>query len=69
MHEKLNQIGRAEEQETLERGIEAIVKASGRRPRGDRAPRTPSRGTASSSSSTPASPYDSSLKGDDIPSF
>lgn len=67
MHEKLNQLSRDDERETLERGIAAIVKASGRRPRGFRAP------SYSFSKHTlellldAGVEYDSSLKGDDIP--
>jgi peptidoglycan/xylan/chitin deacetylase (PgdA/CDA1 family) len=67
MHEKLNQLSRADERESLERGIAAIVKASGRRPRGFRAP------SYSFSKHTlellldAGVEYDSSLKGDDIP--
>ncbi len=67
MHEKLNQLSRDDERESLERGIAAIVKASGRRPRGFRAP------SYSFSKHTlellldAGLEYDSSLKGDDIP--
>jgi peptidoglycan-N-acetylglucosamine deacetylase len=67
MHEKLNQIGRAEEQETLERGIEAIVKASGRRPRGFRAPSYSFSRHTLELLFDAGFAYDSSLKGDDIP--
>jgi peptidoglycan/xylan/chitin deacetylase (PgdA/CDA1 family) len=38
MHEKLNHLSQDDERVSLQRGIDAIVKASGRRPRGFRAP-------------------------------
>jgi peptidoglycan-N-acetylglucosamine deacetylase len=67
MHEKLNQLSREDEQAALQKGLEAIVKASGRRPRGFRAP------SYSFSKHTlgllldEGFRYDASLKGDDIP--
>ena len=67
MHEKLNQLGRDDEQAVLRRALESIVKASGRRPRGFRAP------SYSFSKHTlgllldEGFAYDASLKGDDIP--
>jgi peptidoglycan-N-acetylglucosamine deacetylase len=67
MHEKLNQLSRDDERAVLQRAVETIVKASGRRPRGFRAP------SYSFSKHTlgllldEGFAYDASLKGDDIP--
>src|SRR5262249_9463521 len=67
MHEKLNQLSREDERAVLQRAMEALVKASGQRPRGFRAP------SYSFSKHTlgllldEGFVYDASLKGDDIP--
>ena len=67
MHERLNQISRDDERASLQRGIEAIVRASGRRPRGFRAPSyTMSRHTLGLLLDEGIE-YDSSLFGDDVP--
>ena len=67
MHEKTNQLSRAEERECLSRGLEAIVRASGRRPRGYRAPSYAfSRHTLELILAEDFE-YDASLMGDDQP--
>jgi peptidoglycan/xylan/chitin deacetylase (PgdA/CDA1 family) len=67
MHEKLNQLSRDEERSALQRGIEAIVVASGQRPRGFRAPSYSFSRNTLSLLLDEGFDYDSSLKGDDIP--
>jgi len=67
MHEKLNQLSRDDERATLQRGIEAIVKASGRRPRGFRAPSYSFSRNTLGLLLDEGFDYDASLKGDDIP--
>ena len=67
MHEKLNQLCRDDERAVLQRGIDTIVKASGRRPRGFRAPSYSFSRTRSASCSTRASTTTPRSKGDDIP--
>jgi len=67
MHEKLNQLSEDDERASLQRGIDAIVKASGRRPRGFRAPSYSFSRHTLSLLLDEGIEYDSSLKGDDIP--
>jgi peptidoglycan-N-acetylglucosamine deacetylase len=67
MHEKLNQLSQDDERVSLQRGIDAIVKASGRRPRGFRAPSYSFSRHTLGLLLDEGIEYDSSLKGDDIP--
>ncbi len=67
MHEKLNQLSQDDERAALQRGIDAIVKASGRRPRGFRAPSYSFSRHTLGLLLDEGIEYDSSLKGDDIP--
>ncbi len=67
MHEKINQLPRDEEMACLRRGIEAIVKASGRRPRGYRAPSWAFSRHTLDLILAQGFEYDASLMGDDLP--
>lgn len=67
LHEKNNQLGREEELACLRRGIEAIDKASGRRPRGYRAPSWAFSKHTLEQLLDEGFEYDSSLMGDDVP--
>jgi peptidoglycan/xylan/chitin deacetylase (PgdA/CDA1 family) len=66
-HEKSNQLSREEERACLHQGIEAIVKASGRRPRGYRAPSFAFSRHTVDLLLEGGFDYDASLGGDDLP--
>ena len=67
MHEKLNELSRDDERAALQRGIEAIARASGRRPRGFRAPSYSISRHTLGILLEEGIEYDSSLFGDDVP--
>jgi peptidoglycan/xylan/chitin deacetylase (PgdA/CDA1 family) len=67
MHEKINQLTREQERDCLLRGIDAIVKASGRRPRGYRAPSWAFSKHTLGQLLDAGFEYDGSLMGDDLP--
>jgi len=67
LHEKNNQLSRDEEAACLRRGIDAIVKASGGRPRGYRAPSWAFSKHTLDLLVEEGFEYDSSLMGDDVP--
>lgn len=67
MHEKINQLTPEQERECLLRGIEAIVKVSGRRPRGYRAPSWAFSRHTLGQLLDEGFEYDASLMGDDLP--
>jgi peptidoglycan/xylan/chitin deacetylase (PgdA/CDA1 family) len=67
MHEKFNQLSRDDQRAAIQRALEAIVKVSGRRPRGFRAPSYSFARHTLGLLLDEGFEYDSSLKGDDIP--
>jgi peptidoglycan-N-acetylglucosamine deacetylase len=67
MHEKLNQLAPEDERACLRRGIEAIVTATGRRPRGFRAPSWAFSRHTLDFLVEEGFDYDASLAGHDIP--
>jgi len=66
-HEKSNQLSADEERACLRQGLKAIVKASGRRPRGYRAPSFAFSRNTLDLLLEEGFEYDASLQGDDIP--
>jgi peptidoglycan/xylan/chitin deacetylase (PgdA/CDA1 family) len=67
MHEKINQLSREEERTVFLRGLDAIVKATGRRPRGFRAPSGAFSRHTLDLLVEAGLDYDASLAGHDIP--
>jgi peptidoglycan/xylan/chitin deacetylase (PgdA/CDA1 family) len=67
MHEKPNQLSRTEERDWLRRALDAIVKATGQRPRGYRAPSWAFSRHSLDLLLEEGFEYDSSLSGHDIP--
>ena len=67
MHEKINQLSREEERTVFLRGLDAIVKTTGRRPRGFRAPSGAFSRHTLDLLVEAALDYDASLGGHDIP--
>jgi peptidoglycan/xylan/chitin deacetylase (PgdA/CDA1 family) len=67
LHEKPNVISEDEQLEALQRGVEAIVKATGKRPRGYRAPSYAFSDHTLHQLVSEGFLYESSLLGDDVP--